>query len=110
MKMETKLSDGITAIEFEGNLDTGTAPSAEQHLAGLIEDGASKLLLDFANCEFISSAGLRILLATAKRLRPSGGQMRICSLNETVQEIFDVSGFSSLLSVFPDAEQAKNGF
>ena len=110
MEMKTDSSNGVTAIQFEGNLDTGTAPTAEQHLAGLIEEGANKLLLDFENCEFISSAGLRILLATAKRLRPSGGQLRICSLNETVQEIFDVSGFSSLLSVFPDAEQARSGF
>ena len=110
MKMKTERLDGITAVQFEGNLDTGTAPTAEQHLAGLIEEGANKLLLDFKNCEFISSAGLRILLTTAKRLRPSGGELRICSLNETIQEIFDVSGFSTLLSVFPDADQAKSGF
>ena len=110
MKLETDNSDGITAVHFDGNLDTGTAPTAEQHLTGLIDEGSTKLLLDFEHCEFISSAGLRILLATAKRLRPSGGSMRICCLNETVQEIFDVSGFSSLLSVFPDADGARSGF
>jgi anti-sigma B factor antagonist len=110
MKMDTEDTAGITAIRFEGNLDTGTAPSAEEHLGGLIDQGADKLLLDFAALEFISSAGLRVLLATAKKLRTSGGQMRICNLNETVQEIFDVSGFGSLLAVFPDAEQARSGF
>ncbi len=76
----------------------------------MIDAGTSKILINFAALEYISSAGLRVLLATAKKLKASGGDLKICSLNDTVQEVFDISGFSSILAVSANREEALASF
>ena len=76
----------------------------------LMQQGIKKILLNFENLDFIASSGLRILLATAQRLKGDGGELRVCSLNETVQEVFDISGFSTLLSVFENEKKALDTF
>ena len=76
----------------------------------LIDAGTSRILIDFEALEYISSAGLRVLLATAKKLKSAGGDLKICSLNDTVQEVFDISGFSSILTVSANPEEALASF
>ncbi len=110
MDITTTNRDDTTVVQIQGNLDTGTAPTAEEHLQGLIDDGKTKILMDFSTLDYISSAGLRVLLSTSKKLRSSGGEIRLHSLNETVAEIFDMSGFSTILSVFPGEAEALEGF
>ena len=110
MQINTREVDGITIIDLEGRLDTNTAADAEKSLVAIVEAGASKLLLDFEKLDFVSSAGLRIILATAKKLKASGGQLQLCRLNEIVQEIFDISGFSTLLSVHKTVDDGLGGF
>ena len=100
----------IKVAQLEGELDTLAAPEAETELNLLMEQGAKKILLSFGNLDFIASSGLRILLATAQRLKGDGGELRVCSLNETVQEVFDISGFSTLLSVFENEKEALDTF
>ena len=68
MNISTREVDTVTVVHFEGNLDTNTAPEAEQRFNDLISGGASKILVDFGALDYISSAGLRVLLATAKKL------------------------------------------
>jgi anti-anti-sigma factor len=110
MNISVKEVESVTVVQFEGNLDTNTAPDAEQRLNGLIGEGATKLLVDFVPLDYISSAGLRVLLATAKKLGASGGRLRIFGLNETVREVFDMSGFSTILQVFEREEDALKSF
>ena len=110
MQISTEQGEGFTIIAFEGNLDTNTAPDAQAQLDGLIEGGATKLLVDFASLNYISSAGLRILLATTKKLNPVGGSLRLCGLNETVTEVFEISGFSTIFQVFNERSEALEGF
>lgn len=100
----------IKVAQLEGELDTITAPEAETALNRLMAQGVKKILLSFENLDFIASSGLRILLATAQRLKGDGGELRVCSLNETVQEVFDISGFSTLLSVFENEKEALDTF
>jgi anti-anti-sigma factor len=102
--------DGIQVIEFEGNLDTSTAPDAENTVHDLLASGTDKLLINFENLNYISSAGLRVLLTTAKKMRASGGSLKICSLNATVREVFDISGFSTILSVTESEQEAIAAF
>jgi anti-sigma B factor antagonist len=102
--------DGITIIDLIGRLDTNTSSEAEMMLVGVIEQGVSKILLNFNELDYISSAGLRVLLATAKKLSASGGTLRICALNDVVQEVFDVSGFSTLLNVDKALADSMAGF
>jgi anti-sigma B factor antagonist len=104
MKIDLQDKENVKIVRFEGKLDTNTTPEAETALNLAIEQGASKILIDFKDLDFVSSAGLRILLATAKKL------LRVCSLNETVRDIFDISGFSTLLRVFDDEQEALAGF
>ncbi len=110
MKMEVRDSKDVKILEFEGNLDTNTSPDAEATINELIESGSIMLLANFEKLNFISSAGLRVLLATAKRLRGTGGDLRICALNPTVQEVFDISGFGSILSVYHSESEALSSF
>jgi anti-sigma B factor antagonist len=110
MNITTRGVDEVKVVSLEGELDTNTSSNAETHLNELISEGATKILLNFEKLDFISSSGLRILLATAQNLKVSGGGIRICSLNETVKEVFDISGFSTLLSVFDNEEKAMDGF
>jgi anti-anti-sigma factor len=110
MKMEVRDSNDVKILEFEGNLDTNTSPDAEATINELIESGSIMLLANFEKLNFISSAGLRVLLATAKKLRGTGGDLRICALNPTVQEVFDISGFGSILSVYHSESEALSSF
>jgi anti-sigma B factor antagonist len=110
MKIDMEDKGDVKVVRFEGKLDTNTTPEAETALSQAVEHGAGKILIDFRDLDFVSSAGLRILLATAKKLGARGGALRVCSLNETVRDIFDISGFSTLLRVFDDEQEALAGF
>ena len=110
MEIKIRESDGISIVELAGSLDTGTAPQVGGKLEELISGGVTKIMMVFSAVDFISSAGLRVLLATAKKLRKAGGDMRVCGLNETVQEVFEISGFDALIKVFGDEAQAMDGF
>ena len=93
-------------IMLNGKLDTNTTPTAESEINALLDGGASKLLINFEQLSYISSSGLRLLLATAKRLKGSGGDLKVCSLNEMATEVFEVSGFSAIINVFPSEKDA----
>ena len=94
----TKKLDGKTlSVVPEGRLDTTTAPQLEQELKASL-DGVTELILDFDKLDYISSAGLRVLLSTQKAMNKQGG-MTIRSVNETVMEIFEVTGFSDILTI-----------
>jgi len=102
--------NGIKIVSFVGELDSTTAPETDKALKALIEEGAIKILINFQDLEYISSAGLRILLGAAKTLSAKGGRLKMCNLNEVVQEVFDISGFSSIFSLFKTEEEAVQAF
>ena len=110
MDISSETKDSITVVRLEGNLDTNTSTDAQDYLNNAIDGGASKVVVCFDKVDFVSSAGLRVLLATAKKLGGGGGALRVCGLNETVTEIFEISGFSTILNVFPSETEALSGF
>ncbi len=85
------------SIALEGRLDTVTAPELEAELKGSL-DPVTDLVLDMADLEYISSAGLRVLL-TAQKSMNQKGSMKLINVNETVMEIFDVTGFVDILTI-----------
>ncbi len=94
----TKTTEGTSlTLVLEGRLDTVTAPQLESELISSI-DGIDKLFLDFTSLEYISSAGLRILLSTQKIMNKQGG-MVIRNVNEDVMDIFEITGFVDILTV-----------
>lgn len=84
-------------IALEGRLDTTTAPELEAHVNDVL-DGVTELVFDMSKLEYISSAGLRVLLATQKKMN-SKGTMVVKSINDTIAEIFEVTGFSDILTI-----------
>ncbi len=72
--------------------------------------GARKVVVNFERLAYISSAGLYILLAAAKQLKVSGGELRVCSLNDLVREVFEMSGFDTIVSVSKNESEALEGF
>jgi len=84
-------------IALEGRLDTMTAPELEAELTKSME-GAESLILDFGKLEYISSAGLRVLLSAHKAMSGKGG-MKVTNVNEIVGEVFEVTGFADILTI-----------
>jgi anti-sigma B factor antagonist len=93
-------------IMLQGKLDTNSTPDVESEINSLLDSGANKLLINFEQLSYISSTGLRLLLATAKRLQSSEGDLRVCSLNEMATEVFELSGFTSIINVFASEQEA----
>lgn len=93
-----KIKDGTAlTIELEGRLDTVSAPQLETELKKSIS-GVETLIFDFAKLEYLSSAGLRVLLSSQKVMNRQG-QMIIKNVNSTIMDIFEVTGFSEILTV-----------
>lgn len=93
-----KIPDGTTTtFEIIGRLDTGTAPQLEEAVQG-IDDGVKTLVLDFEKLEYISSAGLRVLLKTQKSMMKKG-KMIIKNANESIREVFELTGFIDFLTL-----------
>ena len=84
-------------VAVEGRLDTATAPQLDAELKQSI-NGVEKLVLDFAKLEYLSSAGLRVLLSAQKAMS-NQGEMIICNVNDTVSEIFEITGFVDILTI-----------
>ncbi len=97
MNMKKTQNADTLNIAVDGRLDTATAPELEAELKASL-DGVSELVLDFSNLEYISSSGLRILLSAQKVMMKKGG-MKVTHVNETVMEIFEVTGFSDILDI-----------
>ena len=91
------VQDGKAVIKPEGRLDTMTAPEMESVLKETIPE-LTELVMDLENLEYISSAGLRVLLY-ARKAMSAKGEMKVRNANETVLEIFDVTGFSDILTI-----------
>ena len=89
-------NNGLT-VTLEGRLDTTTAPQLETELMGSLE-GVTSLVLDFEKLEYISSAGLRVLLA-AQKVMMKQGEMKVIHVNEVVMEVFEVTGFTDTLTI-----------
>lgn len=84
-------------LKIEGSINTTTAPELESHISAAIDD-ISKLVLDFKEVSYISSAGLRVLLTTRKNMAQKG-ELLLCNVNADVMEIFEVTGFNEILTI-----------
>ena len=97
LDIEKTRNQSELTIALTGRLDTVTAPELEKELTASV-DGVTALTIDMAKLEYISSAGLRVLLSAQKRMNKQGG-MKVVRVNETIMEIFDVTGFSDILTI-----------
>ena len=97
MTVTKTLEEKVLNVKVEGRLDTATAPALVEELAVVMEE-AEELVFDLEGLEYMSSAGLRILLATQKKMALKGG-MKVVNVNDVIKEIFDITGFSDILTI-----------
>ncbi len=99
MEIQTRNEANTTVITITGRFDAVTAPDYEKKVQELIVGGDIRIVVDFAGLDYISSAGLRGLLVTAKLLKAKGGQVRFANVAGTVKEVFDISGFGTIFQM-----------
>lgn len=97
MNIENVCNGNEAVLKVSGRLDTTTAPSLEAAITETVSACAS-LVLDFAGLEYISSAGLRVILKAQKAMAAKGG-MKLLHVNETIMEIFEITGFTDILTI-----------
>jgi len=110
MEIDVKILDNLKIISLTGDLNANTSGEAESKIIQLIMGGNRKLIIDLEHLNYISSAGLRIFLASNKLIRKTDGEIRFCSLNHTVKEVFEISGFNMIFKFYPDQASAITGF
>jgi len=103
--LETK-HDDISIFKITGRLDSNTSPGLEERILSSIEKGSSKLILDFENLDYISSAGLRVINKTTKQLKNSEGKLVLCSMQDYIKEVFEITGFDSFLPITTNCDEA----
>ena len=104
MEISQKEEKGIVSITIKGRMDADSSPDAEKVVKEALGAEANRLLFDLGELEYLSSAGLRVLLSAAKEMRRRDGKIVLCALNEFVKEIFEVSGFQSLIPISDSVE------
>jgi anti-anti-sigma factor len=109
MNVQVSTVGDYTVVGVDGRIDTTNATAFEAKLTELIDGGAAKILVDCSGLNYISSSGLRVFLVIQKKLGAGTGRFKLCSLQPGIREIFDISGFSTILSVFPNQEAALKG-
>jgi anti-anti-sigma factor len=97
MTINKQQNGGSLVIKLEGRLDTMTAPALEKEVKGSL-DGVTELTFDFEKLDYVSSAGLRILLSAYKAML-GRGTMRIVNFNDIIREVFNVTGFADVLQI-----------
>ncbi len=100
------MSDQIHILRPRGRLDSVTSSGLEREAIAVIEGGGRLLLIDLAGLDYISSAGLRMALAVAKRLDAVGGRLALCRPQPPVAEVFEISGVDGIIGVHASAEEA----
>jgi anti-anti-sigma factor len=102
---------GFVHILLRGHITSATAPQLEQTLAAAIAgQAAPQCVLDLSELVYTSSAGLRIFLTFAKRMKNAGGQLVFCAVQPTVHTVLEVSGFTRILTLVPDVAAARDRF
>jgi anti-sigma B factor antagonist len=109
VEISTRTVDNVTVVDISGSLDTQTSGTASDEMAKIVGN-AEKMLLNLENLEFLSSAGLRVFLRTAKQQKGSGGAIKVCSATGVVKEVMEISGFGSLLDLHESETDALAAF
>ncbi len=110
MNLTEKKQDGIVVIKLEGRLDTANYEDAEKKIWRMIEEGEKFFLIDMSELNYISSSGLRVLLKSLKKLRSEDGNLVLSGLNNILQDVFEISGFSKFFDIYGSTDEAMKSF
>jgi anti-sigma B factor antagonist len=110
--MEVKRSkcSNVTVVELFGRCEIQDFDLLSQHLNSIIDGEERRLVIDFNSLNFINSAGLRAIILAIQKMRNLGGNVIFCNLNETVEKLFEITGYTSLLESYKSREAAINSY
>jgi anti-anti-sigma factor len=107
MEVTNKTIGEAIVFYIDGDLTTNQSPEAESEINRILECSECKLVvINVENVNFIASTGLRIILAIGKRLKASGGELVVCSMNQTTKSVFKMSGFTKIFRIFDTEQEA----
>ena len=108
MGVSVEREDGIAIAKADGRIDGSNASQFQADLQAVIDESDQALILDFESVSYISSAGLRVLLLTAKTLEGTGTKLALCSLSEPIREVFRISGFDYIIQIHDSQAEATS--
>jgi anti-anti-sigma factor len=106
MNIRDERVDGVIVVSPVGRIDSTTSGALDAHLMGVAGTGAQRVVIVFSGVDFISSAGLRVLLALAKRTREGRGALALASLGDSVRQVFELAGFVPLFAIEATRQRA----
>ena len=106
MEISCETVNGVDVVKLSGRLNTTSAPDAEKEITTIIKENPEALLINLAKVDYISSAGLRVLLLGAKMMGKGKGTLGLCCLQSSVKEVFDISGFTAIFRIFDTEDTA----
>lgn len=106
MNISQDVQENKVIVRCEGRLDATSAPQLENTLNELIEQKHNHLVIDFCKVEYLSSAGMRLLLSMTKRLKSEGGKLVLCAIHDDVMEIIRMAGFEQILHICDSEQEA----
>lgn len=108
MELTTQKENEITTVQLIGRIDSSVAKQFEEEFLKVIDAGNTRLIVSFAALDYISSAGLRVLLMGAKKIKTVNGKLALAEMKTPIREVFDVSGFSNMLTICQSVADAKS--
>lgn len=106
MQISETTQGGVVIVAPVGRIDSTTSPALDAHLLGLAKGGTQRMVVDFSGVDYISSAGLRVMLSLAKRTKETKGRLALAALGDSVRQVFALAGFLPLFSVEPTSDAA----
>ncbi len=110
MDIIEKRQNEIDIFKLHGDLNSNTSPQLEEKIFAAINNNSKKMIVDFEDLDYISSAGLRVIVKTAKNLKRSEGKVVLCSMQDYVKEVFEIAGFDAFLIIVSTMDDAMNQF
>ena len=101
VKLE-RMDNGVLVFGIEGHFDASMASAVNERVHDVLEEPCEMVVFDLGNLDYISSAGLRVLLSAAKKMKSKGGKAALCSVNSGIQRVLDVSGFAKVIPIYDD--------
>jgi anti-sigma B factor antagonist len=110
MEIIEEKQDAISIFKLNGRLDSNTSQGFEKKIFDAISDGSKNMIVDFKDLDYISSAGLRVILKATKALNREEGKIMLCSMQDYVKEVFEIAGFDSFLPIVASMDEALQAF
>ncbi len=110
MEIIEESQSGINIYRLNGRLDSNTSQGFEKKIFQAIDNGSKSMIIDFKNLDYISSAGLRVILKATKALKREEGTILLCDMQDYVKEVFEIAGFDSFLSIVGTMDDALSAF